>query len=45
MRAHLSDLLIDLPDASVTAPMEFTGVSTNSKAINKGNLFVAERLI
>ena len=41
MRAHLSDLLIDLPDASVTAPMEFTGVSTNSKAINKGNLFVA----
>jgi UDP-N-acetylmuramoyl-tripeptide--D-alanyl-D-alanine ligase len=41
MRAHLSDLLIDLPDASVTAPMEFTGVSTNSKVINKGNLFVA----
>ena len=41
MRAHLSDLLVDLPDASVTAPMEFTGVSTNSKAIHKGNLFVA----
>jgi UDP-N-acetylmuramoyl-tripeptide--D-alanyl-D-alanine ligase len=41
MRAHLSDLLVDLPDASITAPMEFTGVSTNSKVIHKGNLFVA----
>jgi UDP-N-acetylmuramoyl-tripeptide--D-alanyl-D-alanine ligase len=41
MRAHLSDLLVDLPDASVTAPMEFTGVSTNSKVIHRGNLFVA----
>ena len=41
MRAHLNDLLIDLPEASLTSSVEFTGVSTNSKAINKGNLFVA----
>jgi UDP-N-acetylmuramoyl-tripeptide--D-alanyl-D-alanine ligase len=41
MRAHLSDLLVDLPEARITAPIEFTGVSTNSKAIEKGNLFVA----
>ena len=41
MRAHLNDLLIDLPEANLTSSVEFTGVSTNSKAINKGNLFVA----
>ena len=41
MRAHLTDLLIDLPEANLTSSVEFTGVSTNSKAINKGNLFVA----
>ncbi|MFM2009582.1 MAG: hypothetical protein RIR02_1532, partial [Pseudomonadota bacterium] len=31
MRAHLNDLLIDLPEASLTSSVEFTGVSTNSK--------------
>jgi UDP-N-acetylmuramoyl-tripeptide--D-alanyl-D-alanine ligase len=43
MHASLSDLLIALPDAKLTAPANFRGVTTNSKTVEPGNLFVALR--
>ncbi len=43
MHARLSELLTALPGARITADAAFTGVSTNSKAIAPGNLFVALR--
>ena len=43
MHASLSDLLQTLPGARMTAGASIDGVSTNSKAIAKGNLFVALR--
>ena len=43
MHASLSDLLIALPDAKLTAPVNFRGVTTNSKTVEPGNLFVALR--
>ncbi|MEY3720768.1 MAG: UDP-N-acetylmuramoylalanyl-D-glutamyl-2,6-diaminopimelate--D-alanyl-D-alanine ligase [Pseudomonadota bacterium] len=43
MRASLSDLLSVLPGARMTANASIDGVSTNSKAVAKGNLFVALR--
>ena len=43
MRASLSDLLKVLPGARMTANASIDGVSTNSKAVAKGNLFVALR--
>lgn len=43
MRASLSDLLNVLSGAQMTANTSIDGVSTNSKAVDKGNLFVALR--
>ena len=43
MHASLSDLLNVLPGARMTADAAFDGVSTNSKSVAKGNLFVALR--
>ena len=43
MRASLSDLLRVLPGAQMTANASIVGVSTNSKAVDQGNLFVALR--
>ena len=43
MQASLSELLSTLPDAKVTAPANFNGVSTNSKTVERGQLFVALR--
>mgnify|MGYP003350553601 CR=1 FL=1 len=43
MQASLSELLSALPDAKVTAPANFNGVSTNSKTVERGQLFVALR--
>ncbi len=43
MHASLNDLLIALPDAKLTAPANFRGVTTNSKTVEPGNLFVALR--
>ncbi len=43
MHASLIDLLIALPDAKLTAPANFRGVTTNSKTVEPGNLFVALR--
>ena len=43
MHASLSDLLIASPDAKLTAPANFRGVTTNSKTVEPGNLFVALR--
>ena len=43
MHASLTDLLIALPDAKLTAPANFRGVATNSKTVEPGNLFVALR--
>ncbi len=43
MHASLTDLLIALPDAKLTAPANFRGVTTNSKTVEPGNLFVALR--
>ncbi len=41
MRAELSDLLSFIPGASLTAPAQINGVSTNSQTVAAGNLFVA----
>ena len=41
MRAELSDLLSFIPGASLTAPAQIDGVSTNSQTVAAGNLFVA----
>ena len=43
MHASLSELVSLIPGAHVTAPASFVGVSTNSKKVDKGNLFVALR--
>ncbi len=43
MHASLNDLLTALPDATLTAPADFRGVTTNSKTVESGNLFVALR--
>ncbi len=43
MHASLNDLLIALPDAKLNAPANFRGVTTNSKTVEPGNLFVALR--
>lgn len=43
MQASLHDLLSALPGATLTKPANFTGVSTNTKTIDPGNLFVALR--
>ena len=43
MHASLSELVSLIPGAHVTAPASFVGVSTNSKKVGKGNLFVALR--
>ena len=43
MHASLSDLLNALPGARMTANAAIDGISTNSKAVAKGNLFVALR--
>ena len=43
MRASLTELLTVLPGARLTAPANFDGVSTNSKAVAADNLFVALR--
>ena len=43
MRAQLSDLLTLIPGARMTANAAFNGVSTNSKAIARANVFVALR--
>ncbi len=43
MHARLSDLLHALPGARMTADADVVGVSTNSKVVAKGNLFVALR--
>lgn len=41
MRANLSELLTSIPGASLIAPAQFEGVSTNSQTVAAGNLFVA----
>ena len=43
MQATLADLLPSIPGARMTAPADFTGVSTNSQTVAAGNLFVALR--
>lgn len=43
MHASLTDLLTFLPGAHITASASFTGVSTNSKSVAPGNMFVALR--
>ena len=43
MRASLVELLTVLPGAQMTADASFDGISTNSKIIAAGNLFVALR--
>ena len=43
MQATLADLLPSIPGARLTAPADFTGVSTNSQTVAAGNLFVALR--
>lgn len=43
MQATLADLLPSVAGARMTAPADFTGVSTNSQTVAKGNLFVALR--
>ena len=43
MQASLNELLSTVPGATLTAPASFSGVTTNSKAVEPGNLFVALR--
>lgn len=43
MHASLSELVSHIPDARITAPAVFNGVTTNSKKVAKDNLFVALR--
>ena len=43
MQASLADLLPSIAGAHMTAPAQFTGVSTNSQTVAAGNLFVALR--
>ena len=43
MHARLADLLPAITGARITAPADFTGVSTNSQTLAAGNLFVALR--
>jgi UDP-N-acetylmuramoyl-tripeptide--D-alanyl-D-alanine ligase len=43
MQASLADLLPSIAGARMTAPAQFSGVSTNSQTIAAGNLFVALR--
>jgi len=43
MQASLNELLSALPGAILTSPASFSGVTTNSKAVEPGNLFVALR--
>ena len=43
MHASLSELISLIPGAHITAPASFVGVSTNSKKIDKDNLFIALR--
>ncbi len=43
MQADFTDFLSALPDATLTAPARFDGVSTSSQSVEAGNLFVALR--
>ncbi|MEY3980334.1 MAG: UDP-N-acetylmuramoyl-tripeptide--D-alanyl-D-alanine ligase [Pseudomonadota bacterium] len=43
MHASLNELLSVVPSATLTAPASFIGVTTNSKTVEAGNLFVALR--
>lgn len=43
MHASLSELISLIPGAHITVPASFVGVSTNSKKIDKDNLFIALR--
>lgn len=43
MHASLSELISLIPSAHITAPTSFVGVSTNSKKVDKDNLFIALR--
>jgi len=43
MHASLSELISLIPGARMTAPTSFVGISTNSKKVGKGNLFIALR--
>ncbi len=43
MQAELADLVGAIPGATLSAPVRFAGVSTNSKTVEPGNLFVALR--
>ena len=43
MHASLNELLSVVPGATLTAPASFCGVTTNSKTVEAGNLFVALR--
>ncbi len=43
MQAELADLVGAIPGATLSAPARFAGVSTNSKTVEPGNLFVALR--
>jgi len=43
MQASLNELLSTLHGATLTAPASFSGVTTNSKTVEPGNLFVALR--
>jgi UDP-N-acetylmuramoyl-tripeptide--D-alanyl-D-alanine ligase len=43
MHASLTDLLSVVPGATLTAPANFSGVTTNSQTVEPGNLFVALR--
>jgi len=43
MQASLNELLSALPGATLTKPARFSGVSTNRKTIEAGNLFIALR--
>lgn len=43
MHASLNELLSVVPGATLTAPASFSGVTTNSKTVEAGNLFVALR--
>ena len=43
MHASLSELVSLISGARITAPASFVGVSTNSKKVGQGNLFVALR--
>lgn len=43
MHASLNELLSVVPGATLTSPASFSGVTTNSKTVEAGNLFVALR--